>query len=711
MVRARLLERLEPEAGTKLVVVAAPAGSGKTTLLGAWREVEAVRRPVGWVSLDVRDNDPVVLWSHVLEALRRVCRALDVRRRPDVVGAAGLVDLLQELVNQLFEQGDVALVLDDFHLLADGQSRDSVTWLVEHAPPSFQLIVATRRDPGLPMAAFRAHGELRELRAVELAFTADEAELLLNGHARLGLSRDDVDSLVARTEGWPAGLYLAALSLRGAPDRHAFVSTYGATNPHVVDFLVEEVLEAHDAAQQELMLYGSVLERLSGPLCDAVLEREGSDRQLRQLSRTNLFLLPLDDHGQWYRFHHLFAHLLRVELRHREPAVLSTLHRRAFAWHREYGSIDEAVEHGLAGSLAETSDLIATSWMDYVNLARYETILSWLDRLPADVLDAHGSLLLGKAWVLSLSGRREEAADAITAAERLVGLGDGPLLDGASSVEAGLATLRATIPWGDVGAGYANALRAAELESPESPYWPIVCWALGMGHFYRGELAEAERWFTEAAESAPALEAWQIASSARSYRSFIAGEQGDIDRQSLFAQEALQIARERGIEEVVECHTAVGASLAAQARFEEARALLERGAGVGRKFGQPIDLTNVLLRLIPVLRALGDSESAASVIAEARALVDSCPDPGILAERLQVLEHPPRTPPRPGAELSERELVVLRMLNGPLSARQIGRELYLSHNTINSHTRSIYRKLGVTSRDQALRRARELGLV
>lgn len=342
--RERLLERLRPEPGVKLTALIAPAGSGKTTLLGTWLAIEAERRPVAWVSLDEGDVDPVVLWSHVLESLRRACSALEVSCEPKKVGAAGIVDsFLPDLVNGLIAAGDAVLVLDDFHRLS-GPSRDSVAWLAEHAPPSFQLVISTRTEPALPLAALRAHGELLEVRADELGFRAAEADVFLNDRLGLGLGRDEVEKLVERTEGWPAGLYLAALSLRGAEDPHAFVDSFDGHSRGVVDFLVDEVLEAHDPAMQTLMLRCSILDRLCGPLCDALLERDGSARRLRELARTNLFLVPLDDNGHWYRFHHLFATLLRAELEHREPGLAPMLHRRLDEWHREQRSPDGAVE-------------------------------------------------------------------------------------------------------------------------------------------------------------------------------------------------------------------------------------------------------------------------------------------------------------------------------------------------------------------------------
>ncbi len=283
-----------------------------------------------------------MLWSHVLESLRRACPALQVSCEPEQGGAARILDaFLPDLANGLAEQDDVALVLDDFHRLS-GASREGVAWLVEHAPPSFQLVISTRIEPALPMAALRAHGELLELRADELAFSAAEADVFLNERLGLGLGIDDIDKLVERTEGWPAGLYLAALSIRGAEDRRALIESFDGNSRGVIDFLVDEVLDAHDPAMQTLMLRCSILERLCGPFCDALLEEEGSAHQLRELARTNLFLVPLDDNGHWYRFHHLFATLLRAELEHREPGLAPMLHRRLDQWHHDQRSADKA---------------------------------------------------------------------------------------------------------------------------------------------------------------------------------------------------------------------------------------------------------------------------------------------------------------------------------------------------------------------------------
>jgi LuxR family maltose regulon positive regulatory protein len=715
VLRDRLVDRLQPRPGIKLTVVAAPAGYGKTTLLGTWLEAEETDRPVAWLSLDEGDNDPVVLWSHVLAALQGVCPALDVSSAPGVLGPTRLLNtLLPELLNELTTVSDAALILDDFHRLTSGPARDTLAWFIDRVPSTFQLVLATRSEPALPLGSLRAHGALLEVRAGDLGFTPDEARTLLNERLELDLEERDVDDLVARTEGWPAGLYLAALSLQGVDDRHAFLTRFGGKSRHVVDFLVDEVLEAHDPATQALMLRCSVLERLCGPLCDAMLAQEGSGSLLQALARTNLFLLPLDDRGEWYRFHHLFAQLLRVELERREPGLIATLHRRAFAWHRANGSVEAAIEHALqAGVAAEAGELIAAAWISYVNAGRHATVLAWLERLPRSLIRVDPHLLLVQAWVLTLCARREDAAAAIAAAEQLDRLETGPLRDGFSSLEASLATLRGAVPWGDTGSGLENALRAADLEGPQSRWRPVVCYAVGFNLYYTGAFEEADRWLTEATELAPLREQWRVAATAVAYRSFVEGERGRPDQQALYAEQAVQLAREHGLEDVDgEVFVALGASLAARGQLAEGLALLERGLASLRIGGHPLPIANALVHRAAVIRAMGGREDTAAAIEEARAAVAACPDVWILEQRLAVLERPTR-PPRPDGEraLSERELTILRLLTGRLSERDIGRELYLSHNTIHSHTRSIYRKLGASSRSEALEQARALGLL
>ena len=712
-----MFDRLREGRGLRLSLVACPAGFGKSTLLAAWREREARDRPVAWVSVDEGDNDAVVLWSHVIEALGRVCPELDHAPLAASAASSPLLEVvLPRLVNELVEQGEVVLVLDDFHRLSGAAARDSVAWLVDHLPASVQLVLSTRADPGLPLGALRARGQLLELRADDLRFTVGEADEFLNGRLGLGLTAEDVELLVARTEGWPAGIYLAALSLDGKPDKAGLVRAFGGASSHVVDFLSSEVLAAYEPDVQAFMLRTSVLERLCAPLCDAVLGEGGSAATLESLARSNLFLLPLDDRRRWYRFHHLFAQLLRVELERRDPAAVAGLHRHAFAWHSEFGTTDEAIHHALAaGAFDEAGQLIAGTWVNYVNAGRTSSVLDWLDRFPGAHVDGDARLLLVRAWVSALRGREADMRRAVDRARALGGLDTGPLPDGFASLESSVRVLGAAFAWGDVSAVLAEGARSAALEGPESPWRPVVSWSLGWGRYCRGELEEAERWFRETAALAPAADQWVVGVGAIADLSLIAGARGRRAEQMRLAVEAIELAREHGLldaPEDGEAHTAYGVALAAEGRREEALPELEQGVFLRRLWGQALDLIDGLVALAPAVASVGDRERAAELFAEAERLVAGCPDPGVLGERLAAARRSVGMGRAvAGAELSERELTVLRMLSSGLSEREIGGELYLSFNTVHTHVRSVYRKLGVSSRAEAVARGRELRLI
>ena len=713
--RERLLERLRAGSDLALTLVIGPAGFGKTTLLAAWYQAETARKPVAWLTLDEDDNDPVVLWSYVTEALRQVCPAIsrpDARHpdapHPDAPDAFTDV-VLPRLVNELSDQGDVVLILDDFHRLS-GAALDSMAAFIGHAPANLQLVLSTRAEPVLALGSLRAHGELMELRVGDLRFTPGETDEFLNRCLGLGLAPPDVEALLARTEGWPAGLYLAALALSRNTDRHDFVTRFGTSlSRYVTEFLEAEVLAAADPPMQALMLRSSVLGRLSGPLCDVVLERQRSTEMLDELSRTNLFLVPLGGQGGWYRFHPLFAQLLRTELGRRQPGVAQALHRRAYSWHRDHGTTEEAVHHAIeAREYAAAAELIAATWVKYP----CRTVLAWLGCFPGEILGGDIRLLLVQAWALSRAARREEAARAIAAAERLGEPGTGPLPDGFSSVEASLTTLQAVFPWGDVGAQLDYGSRAAKLEGPESPWRPVACWAVGMGLYLHGEFGAADRWFAESQMLAPANARWLEAGSSLACRSLIAGEQGRGDYQRLLAETAVALIREHGVEETYgQEWLALGASLAAHGMTADALPAIERATAVMRSAGQPTGLAMALLRQVPVLRALGERERAEAVIAETSSVIASCPDPGILVGQLAAAKRSPRPGVRPGQNLTARERKVLRLLKSGLNQREIGLELYVSRNTVHTHIHAIYRKLAVSTRADALERTRELGLL
>ncbi len=662
---------------------------------------------MGWLTLDKGDNDPVVLWSYLLEAVRRGCPTLGESLPRTAVGAPLVIEMLMpRLVNALADQARLTLILDDFHELTDGPARDSINWLVYHAPTSLQLVVSTRKEPELPLAALRAHGDLLELRAEDLRFTVDEADQFLNGRQKLGLTDDDVGLLVERTQGWPAGVYLAALSLRRSKDRHSSVARFGASNRHVIDYLETEVLAAHDEADVELMVHCSILDRLSGPLCDAVLDRQHSDEALRRLARSNLFVVPLEDDGAWYRFHPLFAQLTRVELGRLDPGVAVGLKRRAYGWHREQGNTVEAIGYAIdAGMFAEASDMIAISWIHWINAGMYRTVLAWIGRFPDAAVVDDVRLLLAQAWAQSLSRSRAEAAATIARIQPLVGSDAGPLPDGFSSAAASLATLQGIFSWGDFDQGYAQAVRATELEGPGSAWRPVVCWAMGLNLLFRGEFARADSWFVEATELAPARGQWLVACAGLAYRSIIAGQSGRLELQARLAEQATAVERERGLEDVAAGPPlALGASLAAHGQAAEALPVLEHAVALARFGGQPGVLTWALGSYASVLCELGDHEHARAALAETRSIRGA----GWLGRSDRLCQDCATSGE---AELTQRERTILSLLSGDLSESDIARELFVSHSTVHSHVKSIYRKLGASTRSDALARARAIGIL
>jgi LuxR family maltose regulon positive regulatory protein len=648
---------------------------------------------VAWVTLDEGDDDPVVLWTHVIAAL-----GLD----PPAASAPLREVVLPRVINALAEQGDLALVLDDFHRLSSASTRETIAWFVAHLPASVQLIIATRADPDLALHTLRVRGELTELRADELRFTTEEAGEFLNQRLGLDLHPEDVDLLVARTEGWPAGLYLAALSLTGADDKHARVKAFDGTSAHVVDFLAGEVLATHPPELQRFMLHTSVLERLCAPLCDAVTGGTDSAASLDSLGRSNLFLLPLDDRRRWFRFHHLFAQILRVELGKREPELVPELHRRAHEWHREHGgTTDEAIHHAIAArAYPEASRLITETWVQYANSGRIESVNDWLAQIPAA---GDQRLLLAKAWVAALRGDEGGMRAAATQARALGELDDGPLPDGFVSVESSLSVLEATFGWGDVSAILTHGERSERLEPPDSPWRPVITWALGWAHYCNGDLDDAERWLTETTRIAPAAEQWIVGVAAIADQSLIAGQRGRRAEQLALAQEAVAVTRRVGLIDAVEdgeVHTAYGTALAAHGRHEEALTSLEKGVFLRRLWAQKLDLIDGLVALAATVAQLGDRGRAEALLDEAQELADRCADAGALGARIAQARR--AIEPAGGVELSRRELTVLRHLATDRSEREIAADLYLSFNTVHSHVKSIYRKLGVSSRADAV---------
>jgi ATP/maltotriose-dependent transcriptional regulator MalT len=723
--RPRLLTRLSAGEPRRLTLVRAPAGWGKTTLLAEWAASELEPRPFAWLALDPGDNDPVLFWSYAIAALRGV--APGIGERPLALLRAPGVDLGREmlplLINELARWPEpLVLAIDDYHVIHNDEIHEQMELLVEHLPPQLEVVLASRTEPPLPLARLRVRGELAEVDARALSFSDEEAEALVNELHALELDREDVTLLRERTEGWAAGLYLAVLSLGRHADRRGFVAAFAGDDRHVVDYLGAEVLAGQPEEVRSFLLRTALLDRFCAPLCEAVTGESGAAEMLERVERSNYFLVPLDNRREWYRYHHLFRDLLKLELEASEPEALPVLHRRAAAWLLEHGLVSEAIHHAVAaGDVDWASDLIARHWLEFTNAGQRPTAEGWLAALPPETVPADARLCLAAAWLAFSAGRMDEVLPWTDAAERAPL--PAPIRDGTTSVAAGVATLRASyhLLVGDFGRTRRYAREAMEVE--EFPAWyAVAANCLGTALYWLGDVGEAVELLRETVELGRE-EMPIVVMFALGHLALIAVERGDWASAAEHAGRSEAVIEACGAEEYwasSRARVARGRLLERLGELEAAEAQLERGLALARRGTGPVEVAYALLSLARVRGALGRTEDARALLAEAHRLIAACPDPGPLArELLAATEAALGASAGPGRrslealseELTERELTVLRLLATDLSQREIGHELYLSLNTVKSHSRRIFHKLGVSGREEAVARGRERGLI
>jgi len=401
--RPRLLERLSRGAESKLTLVSAPAGFGKTTLLAEWLEGAASDGiSTAWLSLDPGDSQATTFWSYVIAALQTVApgfgaNSLSLLRQPQ---PPAIEAILATLVNELSETShQIIFVLDDYHAIDARDVDQGMAFLLDHLPRHVHVVIATRADPAFPLARLRGRAELAEIRAADLRFTPDEALAYLNEVMGLNLTASDVSALEERTEGWIAALQLAALSLQGRDDVAGFIAGFAGDDRYIVDYLVEEVLHRQPEEVRSFLLDTSILDRLTGPLCDAVTGQSGGKAMLEALDRANLFLVPLDDRRQWYRYHHLFADVLMARLKDEQPDRVPELHRRASDWYEHNGDRSEAIRHALAGEDFDRAASLIESAVPALRQGHQEvTALRWLRALPDEVIGRRPFRRVACAW-------------------------------------------------------------------------------------------------------------------------------------------------------------------------------------------------------------------------------------------------------------------------------------------------------------------------
>src|SRR6266571_3711586 len=509
VIRPRLLERLNEGLHRKLILIAAPAGFGKTTLVSEW--VEGIEQPTAWLSLDEEDNDPILFLTYLVAALQTIAPNIGegvsgVLQSPQPPPTASI---LTALLNEITTIPDhFVLVLDDYHVIDAKPVDHALTFLLEHLPPQMHLVIATREDPQLPLARLRARGQLTELRATDLRFTPSEAAGFLNQGMGLNLSAEDIARLSTRTEGWIAGLQLAAISMRGHQDTTNFITSFTGSHHFVLDYLVEEVLQQQPESIQTFLLRTSILDRLCGSLCDAVLFTPSGSGQatLEYLEHANLFLVPLDNERRWYRYHHLFADLLRQRLQQRsasspgdEVGDVTELHRRASLWYEDHGLSMEAFHHAAAANdVARAERLIEGEGMPLHFRGAGAPVLNWLESLPRTALDARPSLWVTYASTLLFSGKNTAVEQKLQAAEAAL-QGTEPD-DRTTDLVGRIASMRATLAviQHDVETIITQSRRALEYLHPDNlPVRTATTWTLGYAYQLQGNRAAASQAYTE----------------------------------------------------------------------------------------------------------------------------------------------------------------------------------------------------------------------
>jgi LuxR family maltose regulon positive regulatory protein len=717
VVKKELIDRL-CAAESRAVSVVAPAGYGKTTLLSQWAERDP--RFFATVSLDERDNDVVVLLRYIVAALDRserisasVFEALWGPGRSiwstciPRVGAA-----LSALTNP------VVLVLDDLHFLSDQTCLDAVATLLEHIPEGSLMVLATREDPDLPLARLRAQGRVLEIAPDDLRLTEDEAAMLLRS-AGVDLDPSDVAELTRRTEGWPAGLYLAALSLQAGVSGAGGAQTFSGDDRLIADYLRLELLSGLTADEVRFLTRTSVLDRMCGDLCDAVLERSDSASVLASLERSNRFLVPLDPSRDWYRYHHLFRDLLRSELKRREPELAPELNRRAMEWCDANDFAEAAVVYGhAAGETAAVASMVETLCLPLYYDGRLETLDEWLGWFADEDLVQFPAIAVFGAWVRVHKARPAEA-------ERCLSLAEGatstiPLSDGSATIEPWVANLRAYMMPDGAERALADADLALEQFAPESGWRPSALLIRGVSHALLGATDQARADLAAAVETGTALGAVDDVFVAQAELALLAAQQGVWKEAGQRARQAQALVAETGLDDypasavpnVAAARVALHEGRQADARSALARAhrlrpLLDRGF--------PWLTVQVGLELTRAHLALGEAGAAETVLSEAEGVLRVRPRLGTLVADAQALRERVAATSTPSGEralsLTSAELRLLPMLTTHLSFPEIGARLFVERTTVKTQAISIYRKFGVSSRGDAIERAVELGLL
>jgi len=711
--RPRLLSRLE-ESAVPLVLINAPSGYGKSVLIEQWAERDP--RPFPTLILGDEHNDPALLIATIVAALdpiEPVAAAVGValaNPKPNIKKV-----VLPRLGDSL-ERREVpfVLVLDDFERIRSVPALDVVKALVAHLPSGSQVVLASRTEPELAIGRLRVRGGINELGAAELVMTKAECQELL-GALGLRLKPQQLDTLVERTEGWPAALHLAGLALSDAPDLDEAIVRFAGDDRFVVDYIREEFLEPASRRQLDFLRRASILDRLSGDLCDSVLDRRGSATQLRELSRTNMLITPLDRRDEWFRFHPLFREMLRAELRRSEPEEEAGLDRRASDWWAAQGDWDRAIRHAVdAGALDRAGELLWMSIPELTTRGRNATVLGWLDRIGegAVATDAALSLTAAYAQITEGAGGKTEYWAAVAAGL----IEKEPASEKRTVLTAGLGLIEAALARGGVGAIADRTALAAEMLPADSPWMSMCRLVEGVGLHLQGRRDEAHEKLADGARRG-AVGAPNVQVLCLSQLALLAIEADDWTLAEMLASQARAQLDRSGIDEYPIMALALSVSAVVRSRtgrLEAAAADLRQGKALLERLEDfaPWYEAETWVALARASVRLGDAPAATLMLDEASRVLKSTPDAIVLAEWIAEtalsIEAISESAIR---DLTPAELHILQYLPTHLSFPQIAGQVFVSPNTVKTQAQSVYRKLGVTSRRAAVEQARAVGLL
>ena len=708
--------------GEPLVCVCAPAGYGKTTLLRQWAAADD--RPVAWLTLDDGDNDPALLLGYLTAALADAV-ALDPAVLSGPLSEAVYFDrvALPRFVRSVrASRTPVLLILDEISEVETGSAWRVLGQLIANLPPGSAAVLSGRSDAPESLLPPESVARIVRVRQDDLAFSPAEGSALLAG-LDVRLPPAETAQLLTRTEGWPAALYLAGLSLRGQAEPGAVAARFSGSSGVLLDYLRDEFLRNSSPELVQFLTRTSLLDRLSGPICDTVADTRGSDKLLIQISRANLLLSPLDADGTWFRYHTLFAEMLRAELHRLEPELVPTLHARASLWLEAHGDASAAVAHALAGDdPRRAAELVWAQLPHRISTGRRATVERWLDAFDRHDVVSDPLLSLARGWCALSSGDAVEPW--IATAELALDRGARPTAKGMAA-PAAVAMLRALL--GEHGAVRmaVDAERAHALDASDSAGRVITCFLAGVAHQLVGDLPRAAGWFTYGRTLGQRHYVPTPWASCAAQLGVLSALEGNWARADELVSEATDLVRTYQVQDfatMAPVFAASALSLAHSRRPNEARTAAEHATRLLEAAGHLGPWMTVLVRgvLARVSLALGDPEGAHASLADAENRLRHTPDAGDMRrylDEVRAVSRPPHTAGR-GSNgrrgdpvLTAAEQRVIAQLSTHLSFAQIADELLVSKNTVKTQAISAYRKLGVNARSAAVARARELGLI